>query len=173
MFYNIRNILPNHLKRQLYFSLVYSRIQYGIELYGACSKNLLQKVQIIQNKLLKVLYNLPYRTDTNELHSKLKLLMVKDIYHMNILKFVYNSFNKKSIKQFNEYFKKHQTVHLHNTRQHNNLYVKNVKTKYGESMIQYKGAILWNALDPNIQTSSSNYVFKKAIQNSLLSKYTN
>ena len=172
MFCNIRNLLPNHLKKQLYFSLVYSRIQYGIELYGACSNNLLKKIQTMQNKLLKVLYNLPYRTSTNELHHKLNLLNVKDIYSMNILKFVYDSINKKSIKQFQEYFVLHQTMHIHNTRQQNHIYVKRVKTKYGENMIQYKGATLWNSLNQNLQTSSSAYTFKKAVRNMLISKYT-
>lgn len=172
MFYNIRSILPNYLKRQLYFSLVYSRVQYGIELYGACSNRLLKKIQTMQNKLLKVLYNLPYRTATNDLHLELDLLNVKDIYNMNILKFVYDSCNKESIKQFHDYFKPHHTIHMHNTRQQNNLYVKTIKTKYGESMIQYKGAIFWNSLHQNIQTSSSAYIFKKAVRNTLISKYT-
>ena len=72
LFYNIRNLLPGYLKRQLYYSLVYSHIQYGIELYGACGDTSINKVQTIQNKLLKVLYNLPYRTDTNELILQLK-----------------------------------------------------------------------------------------------------
>ena len=153
--------------------MVYSRIQYGIELYGSCSDSLLKKIQTLQNKLLKVLYKLPYRTRTNELHFKLRLHKVKDIYKMNILKFVYNSKNKKSIKQFHNYFKIHQTMHDHNTRQLNHLYVKRVRTQYGESMIRYKGAIYWNSLDQSIQTSSSAYIFKKAVQTLLISKYTN
>ena len=41
--------------RQLYFEIVYSRIQYGIEMYVNCAKKTLPKLQVMQNKLLKVL----------------------------------------------------------------------------------------------------------------------
>ena len=75
MFYSLRPLLSHDLKKQLYYALVHSRIVYGIELYGACRDSLLKKVQIMQNKLLKVLNNLPYRTDTNALHSNLQLHM--------------------------------------------------------------------------------------------------
>ena len=48
LFYSIRNLLSDQLKRQLYFSLVHSRILYGIELYAACTNKLLNKIQVIQ-----------------------------------------------------------------------------------------------------------------------------
>ena len=34
LFYRIRNLVPNHILLMLYYSLVYSRIQYGIILWG-------------------------------------------------------------------------------------------------------------------------------------------
>ena len=50
----------NHIKykitpvvvRQLYYAFIYSRIKYGIELYGSSSASNVNKVQVIQNKLL-------------------------------------------------------------------------------------------------------------------------
>ena len=52
----------NHIKykitpvvvRQLYFTFIYSRINYEIQLYGRCSVSNMNKVQVLQNKLLKM-----------------------------------------------------------------------------------------------------------------------
>ena len=99
LFYSIRNLLTDELKRQLFFALVYSRINYGIELYGASRASLLNRVQVMQNKLLKVLYELPYRTSTDTLHCRLRILKVLDVYKLRILKFVHESINEVSISQ--------------------------------------------------------------------------
>ena len=37
---------------KIYYSFAYSRINYGIEFYGSCAKTSLERVQILQNKLL-------------------------------------------------------------------------------------------------------------------------
>ena len=171
MFYSIRNLLTDQLKKQLYYSLVNSRISYGLELYGACSSNLLNKLQTMQNKLLKVLYNLPFRTDTNELHAKLNLLKVKDIYEVNILKFVYESVNRISIAQFHDYFQYQNRIHRHNTRNEHNLYPRRVRTKYGESRLEFTGSRLWNTLDDNIRSSKSLSIFKRSLKNKILLGY--
>ena len=171
MFYTIRNLLTDQLKKQLYYSLVHSRILYGIEIYGACSGTLLNKVIVMQNKLLKILYNRPFRTSTNELHAELKLLKVRDIYNVNILKFVYESINKNSIIQFHDYFLKHHRLHDHDTRNENNLYHRIMNTKYGESTLSFKGTELWNLLDNSIQKSKSIGIFKKCIKEKCLNCY--
>ena len=171
MFYTIRNLLTDHLKKQLYYSLVHSRILYGIEVYGSCSSSLLNKIQTLQNKLLKVLYNLPFRTDTNELHSQLKLLKVKDIYNVNVLKFVYESVNDISIVQFRNYFRQQDSIHSYNTRNENVLYPKLTHTKYGDSTLNYVGSQLWNLQERNIKLSSSVHVFKKLLKNKMIISY--
>ena len=173
MFYSIRNLLPDKLKKQLYFSLVYSRILYGIELYGACRATLLNRVQILQNKLLKVLYKLPYRTSTNDMHYKLKVLKVEDIYKSRILKFVYESINGLSIIQFQNHYHHYNNTHHHYTRNRNILYAPRTKTKYGESTLKYKGCIFWNELRKKNQKCKSLYTFKKAIRHFLIDVYCN
>ena len=172
LFYNIRNIIPDHLKRQIYYSLVYSQIQYGIELYGACSKQLLNKIQTLQNKLLKVLYNLPYRTDTNVIHSSLNILKIDDIRKLNILKFVYEAVNRISIRQFNNYYRFHRDIHNRSSRQNDRLYPERVRTKYGENTLNCIGSKLWNSLEQNIKNSSSLYTFKKVVRLSYIAEYS-
>ena len=49
---------------------MYSYISYGFEVYGSCSDTSLDKLQVIQNKLLKLLLRLDHYTSTNLLHSE-------------------------------------------------------------------------------------------------------
>ena len=48
----------------------------------------ISRVQVIQNKLLKLILTWDWQTSTNFVHSDLKILKVEDIYKYNILNFV-------------------------------------------------------------------------------------
>ena len=55
IFYNIRDYLSKKAIQSIYYALVYSRIKYGINVYGHVGPTKIEKIQILQNKLLKVL----------------------------------------------------------------------------------------------------------------------
>ena len=82
-------MVPVILKKQLYYSFVYSRIAYGIEVYGSCNSTLLTKIQVMQNQLLKILYNRERRYPTNILHHEVKVRLVKNIHELLLLKFIH------------------------------------------------------------------------------------
>ena len=64
----IKNYIPEKNKKQLYYAYVYSKIQYGIEVYGHAKTSYLRKIQTKQNRALKTLFNLDYRSPTLQLH---------------------------------------------------------------------------------------------------------
>ena len=76
------------LSRQLYHAFIYSKIKYGMEVYGSCSSTNIGKIQTMQNKLMKLLLRLRRMTPANELHMHLNKLKVSDIYKSNVLSFV-------------------------------------------------------------------------------------
>ena len=41
------------IARQINYVFIYSRLQYGIEIYGYCSESNISKIQTLLNKLLK------------------------------------------------------------------------------------------------------------------------
>lgn len=65
IFNHITHFVTTQTSRQLYFAFMYSRISYGIYVYGSCSNHSLAKLHTIQNKLLKLKH---MRTSTNFLH---------------------------------------------------------------------------------------------------------
>ena len=61
IFNQVKDYVSNQLARKLYNAFVYSNISYGIEVYGSCSDTSLERLQVIHNKLLKLLLRLdPY-----------------------------------------------------------------------------------------------------------------
>ena len=88
IFNHVKTIISKKIARQLYFAFMHSRIKYGIEVFGDFANEYLQKLQVIQNKLLKLLLNFDHRMSTNEIHQQLSLLKVVDIHTVNVLSFV-------------------------------------------------------------------------------------
>ena len=58
IFYNIRDYLSKKEIQAIYYALVYSRIKYGINVYGHVGSTKIERIQILQNQLLKVLSGL-------------------------------------------------------------------------------------------------------------------
>ena len=61
IFYNIRRYLSRENMKTLYYTLIYSRIKYGLSVYGQAGKTKLHKIQVLQNKLMKVLSSKKFR----------------------------------------------------------------------------------------------------------------
>ena len=141
IFYHIRGVIPKQLARQLYYAFIYSRIKYGIEVYGNCAQTSLHKIQILQNKLLKMIHSLNPRTGTNELHSMLKILKVKDLQSTNIICFVNNCLSRRYSKLFHRYYLDRITPYLTRNR---GLLIPKHRTTIGSLSLKIKGAKMWN-----------------------------
>ena len=74
----------------MYYAIVYSIIEYRITLYGQACQTKIQRIQILQKQLSKVISGKEYCFPTNELHDEFKLLLVKDIANKEKVTFVHN-----------------------------------------------------------------------------------
>ena len=169
IFNHIKSIVSSKIARQLYFAFIYSRVKYGIEVYANCSQDLLGKIQIIQNKLLKLLLNLNRRTNTKDLHVNLNILKVKDIQIVNILCFVNNCLLGKSPEYCSKYFL--ERTSLYNIR-NLGMDISRSKTLQGSLSIQIIGAKLWNALSDELKKICHQQNFKKHVVRFYINKYT-
>ena len=171
IFYNIRNFINASIARNIYFTTIYSRIQYGIEIYGSASKTLLNKLQIMQNKLMKILLRYNRRHSTNDLHNEMKILKVEDIYHRSLLTFVYKCIIEEPIDPFKHYFNLRTSIHNYNTRGQSDIHCRRTNTMIGQTTVRYKGATLWNRLNHELRGATSVAAFKNNVTTQLLEKY--
>ncbi len=100
----IKHKVPDSTKPVLFQAYIFSKIQYGIEVYGKALPTIIKKVQTQQNRALKVLFSKDYYTPTKILHKELNILLINDIYKLYTLKFLYKHQNNNLLYIFNHYF---------------------------------------------------------------------
>jgi hypothetical protein len=153
----------------MYFSCILSKISYGIEVYGSATHTILQPLQILQNKLLRVALNKPRDYSSTLMHKQTKILKIADIYNLATLKFVFKCVNQTPIEAFENYFQPHQ--HQLNTRNRCNIKLKKVRTELGKSTTHYKGTTLWNDLSTNMKATSDLNNFTHMVRDMLINGY--
>ena len=166
----VSRYINNNQKKACYYAYFYSRINYGIELYSQCTSKLLKRIQVKQNNALKVLYKRDYFTPTNELHKDMDLLKVKDIANQKILKFVHKQQKGDTPEAFSNYFPAVNTIHEVNTRQKENLLVPRGSI-FAKKSMKYRGPVLWNNVNTDIQENESSKTFAKQIKKVILDSY--
>ena len=170
IFYNIRDFLSEQDIRTIYYSLIYSRIKYGINLYGQAAKNKIKQIQTLQNQLLKVLSSKNYRFSTNELHKEFNLLKVEDIAKQETLTFVHNYFSNSLPPVFDNYFETFSNNYV--TRNGaNTIRIKKHATETAALSIQIKGAKLWNGLDNDLWAIQKRKKFRLKFKTSVTATY--
>ena len=167
IFYNIRHLLSKDNIKTIYYALIYSRIKYGISVYGQACNTKMKRIQKLQNQLLKVLSGKKFRFPTDELHDEFELLTVKDISKQEILTFVHNYFSKNLPPVFNGYFETLASIHNRNTRHGSNLLkIPMHSTNTAASSLKIQGAKLWNKLDSNLKNIPKAKKFKSKFKHS-------
>ena len=167
VFYNIRDYLSIDNIKTIYYTLIYSRIKYGITLYGQAGTKRLNRVQTLQNQLLKVLLGKKYRFPTDNLHRELNILKVRDISNQEILTFVHKYFANKLPDAFDNYYKTFSNFSDRTTRNSfTTIKIDDHNTNIAARSLKISGAKLWNDLRsdlksiPNIKKFKNEYKHK-------------
>ena len=169
IFYNIRNYINKNQVEVLYYSMIYSRIKYGLIVYGFTSKKNINKLQSLQNQLLKVLTFKKRRHSTNEIHNDLRILKVTDLFFQEKVSFVYNYVNNQLPPTFPNYYTEFAQIHNIQTRnKNNNFIIPHHRTNIGSTTLQINGAKLWNDLDTTVKRSTSIKTFRNNIKNGII-----
>ena len=85
--------------------MIYSKIKYGISAYGLATNNNVIKIQVMQNKLIKILLDKNNRYSTNRIHNEIGALKIDDLANQEISSFVHNYLNNNLPEVFPGYFK--------------------------------------------------------------------
>jgi len=77
----------------LYYSLIQSRLQYGITLWGNATKTNLQEIKVKQNTIIRIItHNNRYEALSN-LYKSLNFLKLDDIHRFELAKFMFQLHN--------------------------------------------------------------------------------
>ena len=160
--------MPFTVLKQVYNSLVYSHLLYGIEFYANTYSKNLEPLEILNNKILRILLNCNRKTPNRKLYSMCKTLLIDKLFEFRILlllhKFKYDGFNMPIA--FQNYFKINSCIHNHNTRQSNRIHVEQYNSQYGLGTIKYKGLVCFGMGCQNHLNVFHHLIYLKKIETS-------
>ena len=79
----------DHVLKMLYFNFVYPQLLYGIEVYANSCKSHLEKLTVLNNKLLRIVQNCSIRTRIVDLYRQYLTLPLPLLHQYNVLIFVH------------------------------------------------------------------------------------
>lgn len=163
----MREVLPQNKKVLVYRAISFSKINYGIELYGRKKTNCIKKLQTTQNRILKILLKKNILTDTNGLHRENNLLKVLDHAKLRLLLISHNVlYSKNKINPAYEKMKLNATQGR--TLRNNNDFTITANSYDSSNMVIESAAIYWNNLQREEKALQNRNIFKEKISAKLL-----
>ena len=156
----------------LYHALVQPHLVYGLPLWGSAFKTHLSKLQILQNKALRIITKSDWRTPITPKFRNLKILKIANLYTFELGKLMYQYLITLYPFVFPIFFNPLSAIHERSTRSktNNNLYLPKFSTCRCQQSIKYQGVKIWNSLNPELQKQSFKK-FKANLKNDLLETY--
>ncbi|KAJ8947516.1 hypothetical protein NQ318_004993 [Aromia moschata] len=147
----IKQILDKKTMKMLYFALVESRLTYGILAWGSIGYTHLKRLEVIQKKILKIIYSREAPYSSEELYRESEVLDIRKLYFLSVILYQYK--NKNSLLDIK---------HNYPTRCRLNTYqVPSCHKTIGQKNLLHLGPRLYNSIPENIKKSKSLVEVKK------------
>ena len=158
-------------------------------MWGSTGKSEIDKILILQKRAIRLISNkskIPVipgpLASTNHMFYKLEILKIKDIFILQIAKFIYKSLSGDTPENVHEWFKLNCDSHIYNTRSNyidvnnlvksNNIFIQSARTSfYGLKLIKVDGPKMWNSLPNSIRNINPLNKFVKGVKDYLVQKY--
>lgn len=159
----MKTILKTTHLKIVYQALVESRINYAITSWGSALKTHLKKLEIIQKKILKIIYNKDNTYPSDSLFKETTLLDIRQTYFLNVVLHIYK--NNSII---------HSTQHNYNTRYKldDNIQIALKNKTIGQRSLSFLSIIIFNFLPVTykmyLTTINSKGLFRSFIKSFIL-----
>jgi len=151
---------------------VYPVLLYGIEIYANTTKNHINRLMILNNKILRITQNKPLRYDVTELYKNFNTLPLPELHKFQLLCLVHKYYYCKDQlpSTFSSYFQINHDIHHHHTRSSDHIHLSAVKTSLGAKSIKFKASQMWNNLPTQLRKIANHHTFKKTLKHYLINK---
>lgn len=130
----MKYLLPAWLKRQLYYSLVHSRLNYCLLVWGSTGKTNIESLYRLQKKALRIIENAPYISHSSPLFKKHQILTITNILNKKLSLTIYHQIRTDP----NDFYRKY-TSRTHEYEFRQVIYTKpKTRTNYGHQKLSYQ-----------------------------------
>ena len=167
----VKHILPSKTLLMLYYSLIYPYISYCCIIWGSTCKTLLNKVTLLQKRVVRLITHSEFRSTTGPLFIYLSLFKVSDVHKMQILQFMCQFKRGMLPHSCMHYFTVNNITLTYALRNNNNFNLPFCRTNIRQRCVCYSGPKFWNTLPYDIQNSLCLSSFKCAVRQYILNSY--
>lgn len=147
--------LPSNTRKTVIHSLVTSKLDYGYTLYSGITKQLVIRLQSIQNSVARLIVNLPHRTLITPHPRELQWLPIDKRAPFKRLTHSFEALHKSGPTYLNSHIFHQPPRHLRSARLLLTLIPHIHITRSGGWPFFYKAPKAWNNLPLHIRASSS------------------
>ena len=120
--------------------------------------------------MIRIITSSPYRAHTEPLFIANELLDIYDINDYMVSLFVYKHVTPETPTIFSSFFRRINTMHSHDTRISEDLYVPYARTNVRKFSIKIHGATTWNSILSMVRSSPTLNIFKKTLKKHLINR---
>ena len=157
--------LKSAISSVIYHSLVESKLRYCNTVWGNCNLALKDKLQILQNRGVRVISK-NYTSPIEQVFAELKLLNVQQLIDFDSAALIFKAQNGLAPKYISHMFVPSIYIHGRNTRHAmNGLFNSHVNSTYGGSRcFAQTGSRLWNEIPHYVRTAKNTNTFKTSLR---------
>lgn len=157
--WKLRDILPQETKKLIYDSLLQPHLNYMTPIWGLASCKAISQAQVLQNRALRNVYNLDWRTNRVEMytHRVESHLPIRGLAILNTATYMYK--NRHGTTHSNVKFTQSGEAHNRCLRNSNYLRHSSSRTNYGAKAINSFGPKVFNRIPTSIQKAAHQHQF--------------
>ena len=156
--WRVRSFIPRHALIKFYYAFIHSQLNYLIAVWGRASISFLRRLQVLQNRCLKIIFKLPIRYSTYDLYSvsSHNILPLAELCDMQTVLFMYDNLRSNNTRNL----RFSTGVRTHNTRQSYYLQRSRASTSFGQRRISFIGPTKYNNLPEEVRNLANRSTFK-------------
>ena len=168
---------PVDTLKSIYFALFQSYLNYGLCVWGQAGKEHFQKIEIMQNKIIRLIYGADCDAHCAPLYKKLEILKLKDLFYLKNVSIMWDYDRNELPENFRNCFVYANQIHDYPTRFSSaGKLCENKKFNshtYGLNSFAYNGPKILNYLKTTTLYKESNTKvhFINKFKNSILNEY--
>ena len=170
--YRLKSIFPRRILLMLYSTIILPHLNYGILAWGSSAKIQINKILLIQKRIIRNICDCNFRAHTDPLFFESKILKIDDIFNINLGSMMHKLSKKELPPVLDSLFKKNNEIHKYSTRQTNHYHLPKTRLRLLQNTFVYNGPKFWNSLHADLKQIPGFHTFKRKLKIVLLSKYS-
>ena len=154
--------IPMQILKQIYYSLIYSLLNYNISAYAGTYNIHLNRLFLLQKRAVRLICGESFLAHTDPLFSRTNILKFHDIYRLNIALYMFEA-RHSGIFDRN---------HRYSTRSYDDLVPFQARLTATKNSLRVCGPNIWNSIPLEIRNLPTISIFKNRYKKHLISLYS-